>query len=288
MRLEDSTHPTCFASGAGNPRSGERGILKSAMANLPIPVAYQVGTLQSLRTTTPARVFVGRHGPALPTHSQLGLRLDHAVARDAVHEELDLVRDFSKEFIEAWQLFEVQSQATSKLEYLMQPELGRRLCPKSKEQILLHCKPNCDLQIVIGDGLSPLAVAAQVPRLLPALISQAKQRGWMIGQAFLVRYCRVGIMNDIGELLSPTVVVLLIGERPGLACADSLSAYMAYRPEKGHTDAHRNLISNIHSRGVQPEEAALRIVALADKMRHAKTSGVELKEDMGNAKLSCN
>jgi ethanolamine ammonia-lyase small subunit len=95
----------------------------------------------------------------------------------------------------------------------------------------------------------------------------------------VIRYCRVGVLNDIGDLLDPTVAVLLIGERPGLATAVSLSAYLAYRPRPGHTDAQRNLISNIHDRGVTPEDAARRIVALAQKMIRMQTSGVAVKED---------
>jgi ethanolamine ammonia-lyase small subunit len=95
----------------------------------------------------------------------------------------------------------------------------------------------------------------------------------------VVRYCRVGVLNDVGELLDPAVVVLLVGERPGLATAESLSAYLAYRPRPGHTDAHRNLISNIHARGVGHADAAGRILALAEKMRNLQTSGVAVKED---------
>src|SRR5262249_16947989 len=75
---------------------------------------------------------------------------------------------------------------------------------------------------------------------------------------FVVRHCRVGVLNDVGELLDPAVVVLLIGERPGLATAESLSAYMAYRPRPGHTDARRNLTSTAHAPGVRPAAAARR------------------------------
>jgi ethanolamine ammonia-lyase small subunit len=133
---------------------------------------------------------------------------------------------------------------------------------------------------VIGDGLSAAAVARQVPRLLPLLEEEARQRGWRFGQPFVVRYCRVGVLNDIGELLDPAVVVLLIGERPGLATAESLSAYLAYRPRPGHTDAQRNLISNIHARGVTTEAAAQRILSLAERMRQAENSGVAIKEEL--------
>jgi len=136
------------------------------------------------------------------------------------------------------------------------------------------------LQIVIGDGLSVTAVALQTPRLLPLLSVGAKTRGWSVGQTFVVRYCRVGILNEIGELLDPKVAVLLIGERPGLATAESLSAYMAYRPKAPDTDANRNLISNIHARGVSTEQAAQRILNLAALMMKTNTSGCQLREEL--------
>ena len=110
-------------------------------------------------------------------------------------------------------------------------------------------------------------------------------RGLSVGQPFVVRHCRVGVLNDVGELLDPAVVVLLIGERPGLATAESLSAYLAYRPRPGHTDAQRNLISNIHARGVSHAEAARRILALAEQMRQVQASGVTVKEDLAGPAL---
>jgi ethanolamine ammonia-lyase small subunit len=120
--------------------------------------------------------------------------------------------------------------------------------------------------------------------LLPLLAEKAGSRGWTLGQPFAVKYCRVGVMNDLGELLQPKVVVLLIGERPGLATAESLSAYMAYQPRAGHNDSNRNLISNIHARGVNTEAAASRIIDLAEQMMRQQTSGVEIKEDLPKAK----
>ena len=142
---------------------------------------------------------------------------------------------------------------------------------------------------MIGDGLSVTAVRTQVPQVLPLIAAQARARGWTLGQPFAVRHCRVGVMNAVGELLRPQVVVLLIGERPGLATAESLSAYMGFRPASGHSDANRNLISNIHARGVPAETAATRIVALAGQMMQRKLSGVELKEELPPAQwLSSN
>ena len=239
--------------------------------------------IRKIRARTPARVLVERAGAAYRTPTQLELRQAHAAARDAVRTEFDLERVFAAEFVQHWELFEVFTQAKTKDEYLLRPDLGRRLSDTARRQIEARCPEETDLQIVIGDGLSVTAVAAQVPPLLPLLVDQARQRGWKTGQPFVAHYCRVGVMNEIGELLRPKVVALLIGERPGLATAESLSAYMAFRPRRGHTDADRNLISNIHARGVSVEAAAARIVNLAAEMMRLELSGVELKEEIGSS-----
>lgn len=234
--------------------------------------------LAEIQQRTPARVFVNRSGLSYRTSTWLGLRQDHAAAADAVHAELDISRDFHTEFVARHKLFTVQSQAASKDEYLLRPELGRQLDDTARQLLAERCPTGCDFQIVIGDGLSAAAVRTQVPRLLPELQNLAANRGWKVGQPFAVRFCRVGIINEIGEVLSPAVVVLLIGERPGLVTAESLSAYMAYRPRVGHTDAQRNLISNIHSRGVPVDTAAQRITELAAQMMTMQISGVSVKE----------
>jgi ethanolamine ammonia-lyase small subunit len=239
--------------------------------------------IEKIRARTPARVLASRTGAAYRTATQLQLRQDHAAARDAVRAEFELVRDLGAEFVERWKLFSVSTMAASKEEYLRRPDLGRRLDENARSQ-LAHCALNADLQIVIGDGLSVTAVSSQVPALLPMLAEKARLRGWTLGPPFAVKYCRVGLMNDLGELLQPKVVVLLIGERPGLATAESLSAYMSYQPRTGHNDSNRNLISNIHARGVSAEAAASRIVELAEQMMRRQTSGVEVKEELPPAK----
>jgi ethanolamine ammonia-lyase small subunit len=181
--------------------------------------------------------------------------------------------------VRQWGLFDTYTQAADKDEYLLRPDQGRRFSEASRKEILQRCSASNDLQIAIGDGLSVSAIAAQVPSLLPLLQKGAKDRGWRSGQTFAIHHCRVGIVNEIGELLKPVVVVLLIGERPGLATAESLSAYMAYRPRQDHSDADRNLISNIHSRGVTAPHAVLRILDLADQMMKARVSGCTLREE---------
>jgi ethanolamine ammonia-lyase small subunit len=236
--------------------------------------------IERIRARTPARVLAERSGAAYRTGTQLELRQAHAAARDAVRAELDVERDLGRDFVRQWKLFSVSTEATSKDEYLRRPDLGRRLDENARSKLLAQCPANAELQIVIGDGLSVTAVATQVPPLLPLIDEMARSRGWKLGQLFAVHYCRVGVINDVGELLQPKVVVLLIGERPGLATAESLSAYMAYEPRLGHNDSNRNLISNIHSRGVRAEAAASRIISLTEQMILRQTSGVELKEDL--------
>lgn len=239
-------------------------------------------TVRKIRARTPARIFVER-GPAYSTQMELQLRSAHASAVDAVWTEFDLAKDFSPDFVARWQLFQVASQAESKSQFLLRPDLGRKLNDAARTQIAQRCAHATDFQIVIGDGLSGAALSAQVPALFPLLHQGAQANGWTIGPSFVVRYCRVGIMNDVGDLLSPRVLVLLIGERPGLATAESLSAYMAYQPRSSHTDAQRNLISNIHARGIQPEAAAAaRILSLASLMLAQKQSGTKLEQGISH------
>jgi ethanolamine ammonia-lyase small subunit len=236
--------------------------------------------LKTIRERTPARIFVGRAGAAYRTSTQLELREAHAAARDAVRAELDLKSAFGSAFIERWDLFETCTEAFTKEDYLLRPDHGRRLSEESTQEILRRCSQGNDIQIAIGDGLSVSAVAAQVPALMPLLNDGARSRGWTVGDTFVIRHCRVGVLNEIGELLRPKVAILLIGERPGLATAESLSAYMAYEPSAIHTDANRNLISNIHSRGLHPQIAADRILNLAAQMMVTRISGVSLREQL--------
>lgn len=242
------------------------------VAALPPPV------LARIRERTPARILVGRSGGSYRTRTLLELRSDHAAARDAVEAEFELTSGLGADLVERFGLFEVATRAKSKAEYLVRPDLGRSLDDHAREVIARDCPQGADLQVVIGDGLSAAAVRAQVPTLLPLLEREAETRAWRFGRPFFVRHCRVGVLNDVGEILGPTVVVLLIGERPGLATAESLSAYLAYRPNSGHDDSKRNLISNIHARGVIPDLAAPRIAMLASQMKALGLSGVGVKE----------
>jgi ethanolamine ammonia-lyase small subunit len=235
-------------------------------------------TLTGVRARTPARILIGRAGAAYPTATWLELRRDHAAARDAVRTEIDLIGDLGAEFVAEWGLFEVATLAQTREEFLLRPDLGRVLDQPARTKLAKQCLAGASLQVAIADGLSAAAVRAQVPALLPLIAAEARGRDWQFGQPFFIRHGRVGTLNDIGEILNPTVAVLLIGERPGLATAESLSAYMAYRPRAGHDDARRNLVSNIHARGVLPGQAAVRIAHLAVQMIQLETSGVAVKE----------
>ena len=251
------------------------------MSDLAKPDSSELSNLlQAVQVRTPARILTGRAGPAYRTVTQLALRQDHAAAIDAVQAELDLLRDFGQPLVERWSLFEVTTCADSKTEYLVRPDRGRRLSEAARDEVVRRCPTGVDVQIVIGDGLSAAAVITQVPLMMDALEQGAQERGWHFGQPFVIRYCRVGVLNDLGELLDPAVVVLLIGERPGLVTAESLSAYMAYRPRAGQTDAERNLVSNIHARGVTPAAAVPRILRLAERLMLSQMSGVAVKEEM--------
>ncbi len=218
-----------------------------------------------------------RASPIAP-RTRLALRADHAFARDAVDAPLDLTRPD----LAALGLFEVATEAADHPTYLLRPDLGRMLSAVARATILRECPPAAAVQVVVGDGLSATAVHAQVPRLLPRLRGLVEARGWTWGRPFAVRHCRVGVMNDVGDLLHPSVVVLLIGERPGLGTAESLSAYLAYAPHAGCTDADRNLVSNIHDRGTPAETAAERVVAFVDAIRAAGRSGATVREPDGN------
>jgi ethanolamine ammonia-lyase small subunit len=239
--------------------------------------------VRRVRARTPARLLVGRAGAAYRTETQLDLRDAHAAARDAVRADLKMREGFEPAFIEHFQLFEVRTRAGSKDEYLRRPDLGRFFDDESRAKIKEGCLAEQNLQIVIGDGLSVPAVIAQVPALLPLLHEGAAKCGWAVGRTFLVRHCRVGILNEIGQILNPRVAILLIGERPGLATAESLSAYMAYQPRVSHTDANRNLISNIHARGLNASQAAGRILNLAAQMMQGAISGYTMRENPRNA-----
>jgi ethanolamine ammonia-lyase small subunit len=176
-------------------------------------------------------------------------------------------------------MFSVGTRVTGgKEEYLLRPDLGRSLDDAARTLITSKCVKQPDVQVCVGDGLSARAVEANLAKILPVIQAGCATAGLSLGTPFFIRHCRVGVLNDIGALLQPKVAILLIGERPGLGRADSLSAYMAYRPAPGHTDAERDVICNIFDGGgANPLEAGAYALRLAQRMIQKQASGVKLK-----------
>jgi ethanolamine ammonia-lyase small subunit len=233
--------------------------------------------LRALVASTTARIGVGRAGPRYRTGPLLLFQADHAITQDALY------RDVDQNLLDELGLFTVQTNVTGgKQEYLLRPDLGRQISEDGKRLILERCAPAPQIQIVVGDGLSAAAVEANVREILPVLRQGAQAAGLSLGTPFFIKYCRVGVLNDVGDLLNPEVVILLIGERPGLGRAESLSAYMAYRPKAGDSDADRDVICNIfNGGGTNPLEAAAFALQTAQKMMRYQASGIKLKREAG-------
>ena len=229
--------------------------------------------LAALIAATTARIGVGRAGPRYSTHSLLLFQADHAITQDALY------RDVDPSLLAEQDLFSVETRIIGgKQEYLLRPDLGRQLSDEAKRTIGERCARNPAVQLVVGDGLSAAAIEANLRQMLPVIKQGVQAAGLSFGTPFFVKHCRVGVMNDIGDLVQPEVLILLIGERPGLGRADSMSAYMAYRPKPGDTDADRDVICNIfEGGGTNPLEAGAFVVQLAQKMRSHQASGVKLK-----------
>lgn len=232
--------------------------------------AQQPESVPALQRTTPARIGVGRAGSRPRTGTLLLFQADHAVTQDA------LLREVDPDFLQAWHLFTVESQARDRQEYLKRPDLGRKLTTEARWVLGERCVPEPDVQIFVGDGLSATAVEHNIPHLLPVLQHGLQAAGLTMGTPFFVRNARVGLLNEVNAIVKAKVCAVLIGERPGLARAESLSIYAGYNPQPDHTDAQRNAICNIYQEGLNPLEAGAVAVQLFQKMLARQTSGVEL------------
>jgi ethanolamine ammonia-lyase small subunit len=231
---------------------------------------------------TPARIALGRSGASLPTREVLGFALAHARARDAVHAALDV--GALREQLEAVGLdsLEVVSDAPERAVYLRRPDFGRRLSAASRTTLADHARrtatgTNCDLALVIGDGLSAAAVQAHAARLLAEIVPRAK--GLTLSPVVVARGARVALGDEIGALLGARAVAVLIGERPGLSSPDSLGAYLTFGPRVGRSDAERNCISNIRAEGLSYELAAFKLAWLVREALRREVTGVDLKEE---------
>jgi ethanolamine ammonia-lyase small subunit len=229
--------------------------------------------LQALVDTTSARLGAGRAGPRYLTSSWLLFQADQAITQDTLY------RSVAQKTLDAAGLFAVKSAVQDgKEEYLLRPDLGRMLSEDSKRTIQEKCVKSPNIQICVGDGLSAEAVEVNLPKLLPVIQQGCRSAGLTMGTPFFIELCRVGVMNDIGDIIHPDVLMLLIGERPGLGRAQSLSIYMGYRPQSGHTDANRDVICNIFDNGgTNPLEAGAYAVQYAQRMIKNQAAGVKLK-----------
>jgi ethanolamine ammonia-lyase small subunit len=244
----------------------------------PAPPSRQ---LRDLRELTPARVGLGRAGASLPTEALLGFTLDHARARDAVHAAFDVSGLIAGLRGLGLQPVEVLSQARTRRDYLRRPDLGRILDPGSRRLLESRDAPSSQFVIVIGDGLSPTAVNVHAIEQVRHLTAQLDAAGIEIGATVVASGARVALGDEIGALLGARMLLMLIGERPGLSAPDSLGGYLTFAPRIGRTDAERNCISNIHRAGLSYQEAAFKIAWLVREGLARQITGVALKDESG-------
>ncbi|KPF90374.1 ethanolamine ammonia-lyase [Rhodopseudomonas sp. AAP120] len=233
-----------------------------------------------LRGLTPARVALGRSGVSLTTDALLDFTLAHARARDAVHAPFDAAALGAELGALGLTPLLVASRAGSRRDYLARPDLGRQLDPSARAGLEQRASA-ADLAIVVGDGLSPVAVSAQAVEVVRRLLPRLAAAGISLDPAVVATGARVALGDEIGALLGARIVLVLIGERPGLSAPASLGAYVTLGPKLGLTDADRNCVSNIHAAGISADEAAFKIAWLVREALSRGVSGVALKDESG-------
>lgn len=222
---------------------------------------------------TGARLGTGKVGPRPKTIAYLRFLADHSRSKGTVFKEVP------DEWLEKTGMWSVQSMATHKDEYLTRPDLGRKITPEGVATIKEKITGSPQVQVVLSDGLSTDALLANYEEILPPLMNGLKNAGLSTGDPFFLRYGRVKAEDVIGEAIGCDVVVLLVGERPGLGQSESMSCYAVYRPTVANTvESDRTVISNIHGGGTPPVEAAAVIVDFVKQMIHHKASGIALNQ----------
>ncbi|CAH0268194.1 ethanolamine ammonia-lyase small subunit [Pseudomonas frederiksbergensis] len=238
--------------------------------------------LLELRRLTPARIALGRTGTSMPTRAQLDFQYAHAQARDAVHLPFDHSALSSQLTERGRESLLLHSAATDRNSYLQRPDLGRKLSDESAQTLRDYSRAHpggVDLAVVVADGLSALAVHRHTLPFLARMEEQTAIEGWSLSPVILVEQGRVAVADEIGELLGAKMVVILIGERPGLSSPDSLGLYFTYNPKVGLTDAYRNCISNVRLEGLSYGMAAHRLLYLMREACRRQLSGVNLKDE---------
>lgn len=239
---------------------------------------------QQLRRFTRARIALGRAGSSLPTKEVLDFGMSHAMARDAVHCPLDAENFCAGLHAAGFEAVRVKSAAPDRASYLLRPDLGRTLSVDSA-----GCLQDCackgwDAVFVVGDGLSSLAVASHAMPVLECLRSLLPAT-WRVAPVVVATQARVALSDHIGELLRASVVVMLIGERPGLTSPDSLGIYITYAPKVGRQDSERNCISNVRQEGMDYVAAARKALWLVNEAMRLKLSGIGLKDQSDMAEI---
>lgn len=223
---------------------------------------------------TAARIALGRCGDGLPTARLLEFQLDHARARDAVHLPLDAEAVAAAITVLPTRI--VHTQAADRATYLRRPDLGRLLADTDRTRLAAEAA-DYDVAFVVCDGLSALAVHTSGAALIAAIVSRLD--GWRIAPVVLAHQGRVALGDDIATALGARMVVVLIGERPGLSAADSLGVYLTFAPHCGSIDAERNCVSNVRPGGMSTNAAAVHATWLINEAHRLGLSGVKLKGD---------
>ena len=234
-----------------------------------------------LKKFTAARIALGRTGTAEPLQALLAFRLAHANARDAVYAILDQPMLLQELQLLQQAAFTLTTQANSRNEYLQYPDRGRRLHAKAITQLTEFNSTGYDICLVLADGLSATAINNHAIPVLKLLLPLFESARLSVAPVCLVQEGRVAIGDECGHLLKAKLVVVLIGERPGLSSPDSLGAYLTYRPAPGLTDESRNCISNIRPEGLPYQAAAEKIFFLINESLRLQLSGVGLKDNGG-------
>lgn len=235
------------------------------------PKFFRPDVIMALKKTTPARIGVSRAGERPRTVDALNFRLDHASARDSVWNHVALERMLK------YAPLHITSSVSGKEEYLLRPDRGRKAQDEDVERLAQSGLHQQRVLLLIGDGLSADAIAANLDDILPSIEISLQRYGLKASPAIFIEYARVGIMDHIGEILQPETVILLIGERPGLATSESMSAYLCYRPRIGTVESDRDVISNIHREGYSALEAGAVIADMIHRYLTYQSSGVKLK-----------
>jgi len=231
-----------------------------------------MNALQLFKNSTPARIGVGRAGDRPLTETLIRFRADHAAAIDSVFSEVD------EKLLDELKLIKLKSKVKNKDEHITRPDLGRDLDDESVKLLREKCTKNPQVQVIVSDGLSSKAIEANIKDVLPAFLQGLSVYDIKVGTPVFVKYGRVGAMDAIGEEIGADAAILFVGERPGLATAESMSAYMVYHPKRDMNESERTVLSNIHKGGTPPVEAGAHIATLMKRILDEKASGVNMKK----------